>query len=109
MIFWFSDLSRFLISVTMKKGDKSDTVSGAGKGKAAVEENGKRASHRAKIRMDFDPKTFKLHDQEAVDKYLASYDFRLNPGIKIEFSLHGVDISLAPPNRDGVYICISRF
>ena len=47
-------------------------ISGAGNGKAAVEEKGKRASHRTRIEMYFDPKTFKLRDQEAVDKYLAS-------------------------------------
>ena len=53
--------------------------------------------------MDFDPKTSRLHNQEEVDKYLANYDFRLNPGIKIEFYPHGVDVSLALPN-DGVYM-----
>ena len=69
----------------MKKGDTSATISGAGDGKTAVEEKRKRASHRIRIRMYFNPKTFKLRDQEAVDKYLASYEFCLNLGIKIEF------------------------
>jgi len=60
-------------------------ISGADKGKDAVEEKGKRASHRTRIGMDFDPKISKLRDQEAVDRYLVSYGFRLNSGIKIEF------------------------
>ena len=78
-------------------------VGGAGKGKAATEEKGKRASYHTKIRMDFDSKTSRLHNREEVDKYLKNYDFRLNPGIKIEFCHYGVDIFLAPPN-DGVYM-----
>jgi len=41
-----------------------------------VEEKGKRTSHRTWIGMDFDPKTSKLRDQEAVGKYLAGYGFR---------------------------------
>ena len=60
-------------------------VGGAGKGKAATGEKEKIASHRTRIRMNFDPKTAKLYNQE-VDKYLASYGFSLNPGIKIEFA-----------------------
>jgi len=52
--------------------------------------------------MDFDPKTSRLHNKE-VDKYLANYDFRLNSEIKIKFSPHGVDVSLASPN-DGICI-----
>jgi len=35
--------------------------------------------------MDVNTKTSKLHDQEAVDKYLAIYGFRWSPGIKIMF------------------------
>ena len=56
----------------------SAMISGTGKGKAAVEEKGKRTSHRTKIGMEFDPKTSKLCDQEAVNKYLANYGFHLN-------------------------------
>jgi len=79
-------------------------ASDVGKGKAVVEEKGKRVSHRTRIGMDFDPKTSKHRDQEAVDKYLASYSFHLNLGIKIKFCPHSVDVSLAPPNKDGVYM-----
>ena len=104
MIFWFSDLGCFLISIAIKKGETSATISGVGKGKAVVEEKWKRASHHIRIGMDFDPKTSKLRDQEAVDRYLASYGFRSNSGIKIEFCPHGVDVSLAPPSREGVYM-----
>jgi len=89
----------------MKKGEKSGTVDGAGKGKTAVEEKGKRDSHRTRIMMDFNSKTSKLFNQEALDKYLTSYGFHLNPGIKNGFCPHGVDISLAPSNRM-VYICM---
>ena len=35
--------------------------------------------------MDFNPKSSKLRDQEAMDKYLAGYDFCWSPEIKIEF------------------------
>jgi len=87
------------------KDEKSSSSGGMGKGKAATEEKGKRASHHIRIRMDFDLKISRLHNQE-VDKYLVNYDFRLNPEIKIEFCPHGVDISLALPN-DGV--CIPTF
>ena len=87
----------------MKRGEKSGTVGSAGKGEAAAEEKGKRTSHRTKIEMDFDPKTSKLRNQEEVDKYLASYALCLNPGIKIEFYPHGVDVSLAPPTG-GAYM-----
>ena len=69
----------------MNKGEKSTMISDAGKGKFVVEEKGKRASHRTRIGMDFDSKTSKLRDQEAVDRNLVSYGFRLNSGIKIEF------------------------
>ena len=61
----------------MKKEEMSAMISGTGKGKAAVEK-GKRTSHRTKIGMEFDPKTSKLCDQEAVNKYLANYEFHLN-------------------------------
>ena len=54
--------------------------------------------------MDFDPKTSNFHDQEAVDKYLASYGFHLNLGIKIEFCPPYVEVSSAPPKREGVYM-----
>jgi len=53
--------------------------------------------------MDFDPKTSKLRDQEAVDKYLASYGFCLNTRIKIEFCLYSVNVSSAPL-KSGVYM-----
>ena len=88
----------------MKKGETSATISGVGDGKTAVEEKGKRASYHTKIGMDFDPKTFKLRDQEAVDKYLAGYEFFLNPGIKIEFCPLIVVVSSAPPKGEGVYM-----
>ena len=58
------------------------------KERSRAEEMGKRASHRTMIEMNFDPKTSRLHNQEEVDKYLANYGFRLNPGIKIEFCPH---------------------
>ena len=93
--------SRYLlISIAMKKGKTYITISDVGKGKAAMEGKRKRASHRTRIRMDFNPKTSKLHDQEATDKYLASYGFRLNSRIKIEFCPYSVDVSLVPPKID---------
>jgi len=46
------------------------------KGKSITEEKGKRVSYRIRTGMDFDPYTSKLHDQEAVDKYLSTYGFR---------------------------------
>ena len=60
----------------MKKGEKSGPSGGANKGKSTVEEKGKRTSRHTRFGMDFDPKTSKLRDQEAMDKYMASYDFR---------------------------------
>ena len=87
----------------MKKGDKSSSSSSMGTGKPTAEKKGKKAFHRTTITMDFDPKTSRLRNQEEVDKYLAKYDFCLNPGIKVEFCLHGVDVSQASPN-DGVYM-----
>ena len=86
----------------MKKGEKLGTVNNAGKRKAATEEKRKRTPHPTRIGMDFDPKTSKLRNQE-VNKYLVSYGFFLNPGIKIKFCPHDVDISLALPNG-GVYV-----
>ena len=53
--------------------------------------------------MDFNPKTSRLHNQEDVNKYLAWYVICLNPGIKVEFCPHGVDISQASPNG-GAYM-----
>ena len=86
----------------MKRREKSGAIGGAGKRKATAEEKGKRTFHCTRIEMDFDPKASKLRNQE-VDKYLASYGFFLNSGIKIELCSHGVDISLASPNG-GVYM-----
>ena len=83
LIFSFLDPSCLLISVIMKKGEISATISGVGTVKAAVEEKAKRASHCMRIEMDSDPKTSKPRDQEAVDRYLASFGFRSNLGIKI--------------------------
>jgi len=40
----------------MKKGEKSDTVGGAGNGKATAEKKGKRSSHRTRIGINFDPR-----------------------------------------------------
>ena len=37
-------------------------------------------------------------------RYLTSYDFHLNPGIKIEFCPQNVDVSVASPNKEGVYM-----
>ena len=93
----------------MKKGEKSAMMSSVGDGKAAVEEEkGKRASHHTRIGMDFDPKTSKLCDQETVDKYLASYGFCLNPGIKIMF--YPLNVNISQPRLKGrVYIYIPRF
>ena len=58
----------------MKKVDKFSSSSGIGKGKAATEEMGKKASHRTRIGMDFYPKTSRLCNQ-GLDKYLAKYGF----------------------------------
>ena len=69
-----------------------------------MEEKKKRTSRHTGIGMDFDPKTSKLHNQEAVDKYLASYGFCWSPGIKIEFYPNDVYVSLAPPSKEGVYM-----
>ena len=88
----------------MKKGETSAMISDTGDGKATVEEKGKRALNRTKIEMDFNPKTFKICYQEAVDKYLASYRFCLNPGIKIEFFPLTVDVSSDSPKREGVHM-----
>ena len=63
----------------------------------------KRTSSRTRIRMDFEPKTSKLRDQE-VDKYLATYGFHWSPRIKIEFCPNDVDVTSAPPDKEGVYM-----
>ena len=60
----------------MKKGREFGPSHGWDKGKSVAKEEGKRASYRTRIGMEFDPKTSKPHDQEAVDKYLASYSYR---------------------------------
>ena len=86
----------------MKKGEKYDPVDRSNKEKSIMEEKGKRTSPCNRIGMDFDLKTSKLRDQEAVDKYL--YDFYWSPGIKIEFCPKDVDVSSAPPGKDGVYM-----
>jgi len=75
---------------------------GSDKGKFVTAEKGKRASRRTRIGLDFDPKTSKLCDQEAVDKYLASYSFRWSPEIKFEFCSNDVDVTLALPDKEGV-------
>ena len=87
-----------------KKGEKSGPSVGSDKGKSLAEEKGKRASRRSRIGIDFDPKTSKLCNQEAVDKYLASYDFRWSPRIKVEFCPNNVDATSALPDKEGVYI-----
>ena len=88
----------------MKKGEKSDPSDRSDKGKFLMEEKGKRTSRRTRIKMDFDLKTSKLRDKETVDKYLARYDFHWGPGIKIEFCPNDVDVSSAPPGKEGVYM-----
>jgi len=85
----------------------SATISGAGDEKSAVEK-GKRASDRTRIGIDFDPKTSKLRDQEAVDKHLTNYGFHLNSRIKIEFCLLTLDVSSTPP-KEKVYMRVPRF
>ena len=86
----------------MNKGEKSGPSDGSDKGKSIMEEKGKRTSRRTRIGMDFDSKTFKLCDQEAVDKYLASYGFRWSLGIKIEFCPNDVDVTSTLPDKEGV-------
>jgi len=88
----------------VKKREKFATISSVGKGKAAMEEKRKGASHHTRIGIDFDQKISKLRDQEAVNRYLANYVFHSNPSIKIEFCPYGVDVSSAPPNGEGVYM-----
>jgi len=85
----------------MKKEGNSGPSDGSNKRKSIAEEKGKRVSRRTRIWMDF--KTSMLHDQEAVDKYLASYGFRWSTGIKVEFCPTDVDVTLAPPDKKGVY------
>ena len=88
----------------MKKGEKSDSFDRLDKGKSIMEEKEKRSSRRTRIGIDFDSKTFKIRDQEAVDKYLAGYGFCWSPGIKTEFYPIDVDISLAPHGKEGMYM-----
>ena len=79
----------------MTKGSKSSTVGDVGKEKATKEEKGKN-HFCTRIGMDFDPKTSRLRNQEDVNKHLARYEVCLNPGIKVEFCPHGIDVSHAP-------------
>jgi len=44
-----------------------------------------------------------LRNQEDMNKCQARYDVCLNPGIKVEFCPHGIDVSQALPNG-GVYM-----
>ena len=62
----------------MKKGEKSGTIDGANKEKAAAEDKGKRSTHRTRVSMDFDPKTTRLHSQEDVNEYLEKYEVELS-------------------------------
>jgi len=39
-----------------------------------------------------------------VEKYLVSYSFRWSPGIKVEFCPNDVDVTSAPPDKEGVYM-----
>jgi len=59
----------------MKKGEKFGPSIRSDNEKSIVEEKGKRTSRRNRIGIEFDPKTSKLRNQEAVDKYLANYCF----------------------------------
>ena len=54
--------------------------------------------------MDLDPKTSKLRDQEAVNKYLASFGFRWSPRIKFEFCPNRFDVTSTPPDKEGMYM-----
>jgi len=87
----------------MKKGEKYGPSNRSDKRKSIVEEIGKRTP-RTRIEMNFDPKTSKLRNQEAVYKYLAGYGFHLSPGIKFEFCPNNVDDSSTPPDKEGVYM-----
>jgi len=87
----------------MKKGEKSGPSDRSDKGKS-VEEKGKRTSHCTRIGMDFDPKTSKLRDQEAVDKYPAGYGFHWSPEIKLSFVPTMMFLWLCMVRR--MYICI---
>ena len=69
-----------------------------------MQEKGNRTSRHTRIEMDFDPKTSDLRDQEAEDKYLATYGFRWSPGIKFEFCPNDVDVTSTPPDKNGVYM-----
>jgi len=69
-------ISVIILFLLKNEEQKSRSSDRSDKGKFIGEEKRKRTSHRTRIGMDFDPKTFKLHDQEAVDKYLTYYGFR---------------------------------
>ena len=58
----------------MKKGEKSSRSDRSDKEKSIVEEKGK-SSRRTRIGMDFDPKTSKLRDEGAVDKFRLAMAF----------------------------------
>ena len=88
----------------MKKGEKYATISGADREKAAMEK-GKKTSHRTKIRMNSDPKTSKLNDQKAVDRYLTSYGFRFESGGCI-YASPGSDIGIRLPMTKFVNIIL---
>jgi len=87
----------------MTKGSKSGVVGSVGTGKATEKEKGKRFHFRTMIGMDFDPKTFRLRNQEDVNKCLARYGVRLNSRIKVEFFPQNVNATRAPYNG-GVYM-----
>ena len=91
----------------MTKGEKSSAVSGASKGKATIKEKRKKASHRTRIRMDFDPKISRLCNQEEVDKSLTKYGFRLNLRIKVKF--FSMVLTFLWLRLTMVYICITKF
>ena len=63
----------FFTFIMMMKGEKSNAVSGAGKGEVAAEEKGKKSSHHTRVCLNFDSKTTKLHSQEEVDEYLKKH------------------------------------
>ena len=71
--------------------------------KNMVEEKEKRASIVPGSRWT-QSKNLEASNQEVVDKYLASYGFRLNLVIKIEFFPQNIDVSVAPPNKEGAYM-----
>ena len=98
----------FLISIAMKKREKSGTIGGVGKGKAVVEEKRKRSSHHTRVCMDFEPKTTELHSREDVE-YLKKYKVELSPGIKVEFCPPDTKFDLSPPDGAGLKLSLTRF